>query len=119
MLNKIHIITQSNDIKLECQKLYINLQIQKAKYNHNRAIINYQVGSNCILAEGLPWKEYPVKYGVMFSVDTAMDATDTRAKCGRRVALNTKLVRTHAKVPEDHYFSLSLSQHERRHNYVK
>lgn len=77
------------------------------------------VGNNYIVSEGLPWKEYPVKYGVIFSVDTAMDANKLWAKWKRRVALNTKLVRTHAKVPEDHYFSLSLSQQERRHNYVK
>lgn len=87
---------------------------------HLKAIINfYIIGSNYIEAEGLPWKEYPVKYGVIFSVDTAMDVNNIRAKWRRRVALNTKLVQTHAKVPEDHYFSLSLSQHERRHNYVK
>lgn len=56
-----------------------------------------------------------MKYGVIFSVETAIDENN-EASGWQTAATNTKSVRTHAKVTDDHRFSLSLSRVEGRHD---
>lgn len=66
----------------------------------------------------IPWKEYPVKYGVMFKVETAIDSECVTAD-EINTAKNTNLVQTHTKVLDDHLASLSLAQDTRRHDNVR
>lgn len=53
----------------------------------------------------------------MFSVDTAIE--EVKITDEGKVSAATKSAQTHAKVPRDHNFSLSLSQLERRHDDVE
>lgn len=54
----------------------------------------------------------------MFSVDTAIDTSDETARRRQTAVAQHQLSPNTRKSPEDHRFSLSLSQVAARHNYV-
>lgn len=54
----------------------------------------------------------------MFSVDTAIDASGKTARRRQTTVAQHQLSPNTCKSPEDHSFSLSLSQVAARHNYV-
>lgn len=54
----------------------------------------------------------------MFSVDTAIDASGNTARRRQTALVQHQLSPNTCKSPEDHGFSLSLSQVAARHNYV-